>query len=168
MCFYHDSGWCAAIHEETDFAAGPQGVCEDCGARIYVNEWRRVVYQQEHEDCTECGVYGRPGRIEAPADDEDLEPCDIGDHNFGETYSAMFCRGCCDLRQAIEAVEADAGCPPSARQPSYAGLWEELTEHDDLPKYLERATAMFPDLRERHKLTDSLFEWVDDHSEDDD
>lgn len=134
MCF--DNGncdWYAAIQNVTD-GTGKTSRCYECGNAIADGEWRRSVFQQEHEECQRC---------EWEELEDDDEPC--VDHDYGETFSCDICEPCLKLLKAIEAVEADEGCPDYARQPMFGDLHEAM-DYDDSGRYSRRALSMFPEL----------------------
>lgn len=150
MCFYNeDYDWIAEVNEVTDGPASQAGKCIECGSAIAIGDTCRTVHQQEHEECQQCEEDGCNAEYDA---DGNYVPCD-GNHDYGEIFDCLICESCCQLLQAIEAHEIDAGCPPHARQPSYGGLWEETFEDEEaLADYLKRAKEMFPGIETRSRL----------------
>jgi len=133
MCFYNDYDWYADVNDITEGETDEKQECHECGLVIHPGEWRRQVYQQEHEECHVCEF-------------EDGPPCGDGNHDYGETYFYVCCRTCANILKAIEVSEAEAGCPPDARQPAYGELQETLWE-DREGRYVRRAVEMFPGLQ---------------------
>lgn len=130
MCFYNDDyAWTAEVSDVTDGTADSPAKCYECNSIIAAGEFRRYVYQQEHEECSVC------------EQEEADEPCEK--HDYGETFECNLCESCVKILKAIYAVEINAGCPPYASQPNYGEL-QEAFQHDDAGKYRARALTMFP------------------------
>jgi len=136
MCFEPEYDWYADVTALTESEAGARVACEDCGELIHPGDWRRYVYQQEHEECQRCEWE----ELE-PGD----EPCDT--HDYGETWECSLCRDCCNIRAAISAVEADEGCRPDTREPAYGEL-DEALRYDD-GRYVARVRAWFPRIKSK-------------------
>lgn len=136
MCFYNDDyDWYASVCETTDGASDTETACHECGEKIAAGQWRRHVYQQEHDECQRC---------EWEQLDDDEEPCE--QHDYGETYDYDCCESCEKILKAIEALEAEEDCPEHSRRPSLCGLYDEAICEDDDGKYRAKAIAMFPEL----------------------
>lgn len=139
MCFYNDDyDWIASVCDVTDGPAESPAKCYECHRRIAAGEWRRHVYQQEHEECSVC------------EQEEADEPCE--EHDYGETFECNLCEACVKMLKAIEAVEIDEGCPWDARQPAYGELWEAI-QYDEGGKYRDRVLSMYPELSSHRFLT---------------
>jgi hypothetical protein len=144
MCFYNDSsGWLAEVNEVSYGPGDSASRCLECGSQIALGEWRRHVYQRESECCVECGG------------GDDDGPCGDVEHEYGEIFTGDICEDCVKILRAIEAAEADEGCPLYARQPLYGELGETLVEHYGSDKYIERALEMYPEL-----VTSRLLDYV--------
>lgn len=151
MCFYNDDyDWIAEVEDATESHGGRECQCVDCGTRIDADEWRKTIEQRQYELCQIC-------------EDEFSDMFDEASskttcrHAYGETWHGEFCRGCVLLRQAVEAVERDEGCPSDARQPAYGDLYGSLIDHDEREKYASRAVAMFSELA-THKIVIACLE----------
>ncbi|MGB0971800.1 MAG: hypothetical protein ACPGVG_12680 [Mycobacterium sp.] len=132
MCFYNDDyDWTASVSEVTDLVSGHASRCCECGCGIEPGQWRRHIWQQQYEECQVC-EYGE-------ADEACVK------HDYGETYATDVCRECTWLLAAIEAVEADEGCPEYARQPPSGELAEHM-RNPDSRRYWDRALEMHPQL----------------------
>lgn len=145
MCFYNDNyDWYASICDVADGPSDKPSKCYECGESIQSGEFRRHIFQQQHEECRRC-------EWEELGDDE--EPCEH--HDYGETFDCDLCESCVKVLRAIEAVEADEGCPPHARQPGYGELLDAIWEGDG-KRYRDRAVSMFPELASCQWLADAL------------
>lgn len=140
MCFNNDYDWYADISDVRDWPLGRPTSCHECCAPIGYGDWRRHIFQQEHEECQWC-------EYEELAEAD--EPCET--HDYGETFECDLCRDCCKILAAIEAVETDEECPPHARQPAIGELVEALS-YDEDSRYARRAVAMFPELKSSRML----------------
>jgi hypothetical protein len=143
VCFYNDDyDWIASINDTTCVQGTVADRCYECRRPIDAGEWRVSIYQQEHEACQIC-------------EDEDSDEFDQQIHqnecihDFGETFSAVICRQCSLLREAIYDLERIENCPEHARQPRIGALQDEMGEDDG--KYARHAVAIFPELS-THKL----------------
>ena len=142
MCFDNDADWYADVATVIDGPNERATTCHECGAKIESGAWRRHIDMREHEQCQCCedelGAEWRDG----------IEPCGEGQHDYGQTFVADLCQGCCHLLAAIEAVERDEGCPEHARQPAYGELGEAI--RDDVlygeSRYFTRAVSDQPEL----------------------
>ena len=146
MCFDNDNcDWTASIHEETEGPATCDTSCFDCGGKILSGKFRRRVYQQEDEECAECGA--RNGEDQWP-DSDGLDVEDKFDHDcdFGEIFVACVCETCLKLRAGIKAYELKEGCPEWASQPAYGQLMEAFTEHQQAIDYADAAVSLHPEL----------------------
>lgn len=132
MCFYNDDyDWYAEVQIVSEWSFGLPTACIECGTKIGYGDWRRHLFQQQHEACMVC-EWG-----------EADEPCDL--HNYGERYECDTCADCAKILKAVEAEEIDANCPPHARQPMVGELGETL-RYDDDKRYVHRALTMFPEV----------------------
>lgn len=142
MCFYDESDWTADVYDDQAWPFGRPTQCDECFRTLGYGDWRRTIHMEESECCKECGLY--PG--DTPDDpDTACELCD-----YGETADYVRCLACEKILLAIEASEADAGCPPHSRRPMLTELGDAI-DYEDGDRYRERALAMFPELA-GHKL----------------
>lgn len=152
MCFDYDADWNAEINEEIYHRVPVEEKCWECHSIIPAGAWRYHLEQQEYEACQicedDCSEDYRGGE-----DGEPAEPCPDGEHEYGETFSASLCVGCCKIRAAMYDLEAQEGCPEHSRTPPIGVLSEELSMdrmYND-SHYTKRALEMFPELA-GHKL----------------
>lgn len=135
MCFYSECDWYADVELISDLRSGSQVQCSECGSVIRPHQRRRHIELIESECCKECEEY------------EDRCDC-RGGPDYGESYTANQCRGCCALLAAIRRDERDEGCPRHAQQPLYGELWETINEHQSAETYVNRALRLFPSLKD--------------------
>lgn len=149
MCFYNDYDWTASVTETNDGPADAECRCDECGAKIAVGQWRKHVYQQEHECCQICEDNESSEYVAAGNYDDAVEAARLLDGhacNYGETCDYNRCESCDKVLRAVKAREEREGCPPNARQPALFTMWEELGEHGDAKAYAQEAVSMFPEL----------------------
>jgi len=140
MCFYNeDYDWVASVVAKSTRTHDKDCKCCECGRVIPAGTVMHRVDQQEHSECQTC----EEDWSDTFDENADKETCE---HDYGETYSCVWCQDCEHLLLAIEAVEADEGCPEYSRRPHHEGLHDELYELSDRDKYAERALQMFPEL----------------------
>ncbi len=139
MCFYYDDyDWIATINEQYFIRGEREHKCLECGRNIAPEEWRRYIYQQEHEMCQICeDDYSEEF-------DEEQDPATCA-HNYGKRSNAHICRECCLILEAIYDLEEKEGCPEHARQPAFGELQEAL-HYGDEGEYIRHAVEMFPEL----------------------
>ena len=141
MCFYPDYEWIAEVHSASYCRLGEQANCLECGRVIDGGEWRKVIEQQEYEECRVCEDEWSDDYDESI----DTEACE---HDYGETFSGTICRECLLLLAAIYDLEEKEGCPEDARQPAYGDLGEEMCQDRNWGdnKYAAHAVALYPEL----------------------
>lgn len=155
MCFYNDDyDWCASINEETDGPADADHNCVDCGLKIAAGEFCRHIFQQEDEECQQCGL--REGEQPDPEDVEEGELFCDGPHEFGEIWNGWICGSCLKAREAINAFETKEGCPSDSREPRPGLLQEAFLEHEQGFEYAEACVAMYPELFEHRWIKQLL------------
>ena len=140
MCFSHDDyEWTAEISETAEGHSANATRCIECGAAIAAGEFRRNIWQQEHECCQLCQDEW------SDSYDESIDKATC-EHEDGETFDADTCAACCKLLTAVRSVELDEGCPEDSQVPRIGELCDALIEIDDGEKYARRAVEMFPEL----------------------
>lgn len=149
MCFDNDYDWCASVSEVTEGPAEKKCRCEECYSVIEPGQWRKHIWQQEHEEC-QCDACQ-----EAEGTSPDCVP------SYGETYDCNICHACVKMLDAVRVVEVSEGCPAYAQQPAFGELWESLREISDAEKYIAKAREMYPELESHQR-----FQWlVEDKAE---
>ena len=149
MCFDNDHGdWTASVCEVTKSDSGNATRCGECGYAIAPDEWRKNIHLQENESCRIC---------EDESSDEFDPEADKANcqHDYGEHFDYVRCRGCDTILKAIETHEERAGCPAYARQPLLGELSETLHEHQQADEYVAAALELDPSLA-NHPILESL------------
>lgn len=129
MCFYDDSDWFSEVADHCEFILELPRRCDECTREIPAGSVMHMIYLQRYECCRMC-------------DDEDPE-CE---HDYGETDEYGRCDECDKILKAIEAHEADEGCPVHSRRPMLRDLRDQMIEHQSAQEYRARALSMFPEL----------------------
>lgn len=157
MCFYNDDyDWVAEVYDEQYVRGEQPAKCFDCYREIKAGEWRREIFQLEHEECQICediesDLYEDPDEIDEA---EGMFGPGEHPHYYGESWHGVICRECNLLRASIYDLEEKEGCPEYSRQPAFGELQETMA--DDCSrwgdkKYIRHALEMFPELT-THKL----------------
>jgi endogenous inhibitor of DNA gyrase (YacG/DUF329 family) len=145
MCFYFDDyEWTAELIDTKEGPDQSTVTCDECGKNISRGEWRKTVYQQEHED-TSC-QFCDGGKAD---DGDECGDCDgTGERGPGNTFEYHCCEPCEKILRAIETLEIAEGCRPPETRPGYGFLQETLTStsYDDREKYVAKAIEMFPEI----------------------
>lgn len=154
MCFYHEPDWHAEVYEDAIVPGTEARHCIECDAALPVGEPRRHIWMQQLEECRRYYRFndddGEDDLSEHPTE-ECPEGCD-----FGETFECSLCLPCCDVLEAIRAVELAEGCREHESQPALGELRSALRENAERDEdgevvrdgsYLRKAVEMFPEIR---------------------
>lgn len=133
MCFYHDYEWTADVSETTEGPLPVRQKCDECRRWINAGETCLMVHQEQHEACLHC------------------DPDDMGDYegrggggecDHGEVFDYVCCWRCQQIRAAIRAVEEHEGCGGSEAEPSYGGMFEEVSDAGGWDEYVPKMLAI--------------------------
>ena len=131
MCFRNDYDWYPQVVEIEQVVLSKPTRCEECRRKLPTGETMKRTYLQEnHPD---------------DWDDEDGNPVDF---EPGETSLHYTCLPCCQLLEAVQSAEEDAGCKGDEAMPAVGELGDAL--YDEPERYLAKLKELYPNFPQEH------------------